>query len=340
MAAFENNTLITPFSSIAAMSDTKNLDDVAAELGLTVEELTSDYVASNDSKVHLYARTLASQLAYQSTDDQSENLMVVAKKTKELVEKIESEQGTDFDFSTITVDVEVDSEGNVSVDEVPRVSTLSDFLEIKKDDVAQPIYLASLNPSWFAEEDIMGLTFDDGIGADIDDPSDTWTYEIDGLSLTVEGEEFNEFIYVSNNIALGVDLEMQDLGLFGQTALDESGQFSSGELEGKTLFMVADDSTNKTPDPIFVKLSFGESDVTIYEDDSSFSVSYEIDGSGALNINLKDHNPNDNNMQMYKSIENQHLLVGFDTATQAFVLNFYDEAFAKKIYQDWQALAD
>ncbi|GAM71319.1 hypothetical protein JCM19236_6236 [Vibrio sp. JCM 19236] len=282
MAAYENNALITPFSSIAAMSDAKNLEDVAAELGLTVDELTSDYVASSDSKVHLYARTLASQLAYQSADDQSDNLMAVAKKTKELVEKIESEQGTDFDFSTITVDVEVDGEGNVSVDEIPRISTVSDFLEIKKDDVAQPIYLASLNPAWFADEQVMRMTFDDGVGVDLDNPSKPWDYEIDGLSLITDGEESNEFIYVSNNIALGVSIEDQDLGVYGQTSLETNGTFVEDELVGRTLYMVADDSTGYDPDPMFVHMSFDESDVTIYEDGTSFTVSYDIDDSGLL----------------------------------------------------------
>lgn len=332
MAAVNTEQLITPFTSIAKMSDL-SIEDIAAEIGVSVAELTSDYVAADDTKVHLYARTLASQLGYQSTSDTSQTLMEVAKQTKSLIDKLEQENGSDFDFSTITVDVDIDADGNVNVEELPRVADLSDFLEISKDGEPLPIYWASLNPTFFADEGMFEATFSDGV---VSSEGELGSYEIDGLKLTFEEDEADEFIYLSNHLALGVVTADKDLNIYAQQDLITDGQFSDSEFVGRTLYFVADDSTDATPDPMLVELKFSEADVTISEGGESFSVAYEVSkDTGALHIFLSEADSDDNDLVIYKSLSNQHMLVGFDQATQAFVLNFYDKAFAEKIYSDW-----
>ncbi|WP_261816978.1 hypothetical protein [Vibrio gallicus] len=336
MIAVNTEQLITPFTSIAKMSDL-SVEDIASEIGVTVEELTSDYVASDDTKVHLYARTLASQLNYKSVEDASKTLMSVVKETKSLIEQLEQDHGSDFDFSTITVDIEIDYNGNVNASSLPRVSNLSDFLEISKDSQSLPIYSASLNPSYFDQEGIFLATFKDGATTS---GNETWKYEIDGLQLIFEDGEVDEFIYVSNHLALGVVTGDKDLNIYAQQDLITNGKFTENELVGKTLYFVADDSTGVNPDPMFAELKFEETSVTITEGVESFSVGYEISSdTGALHIRLSEESVGDNDMVMYRSLSNQHMLIGFDQSTQTFVLNFYDKAFAEKIYQDWSNLA-
>lgn len=357
MAAYENKALITPFTSIAAMSDATNLDDVAAELGVSVDELTSDYVASNDSKVHLYARTLASQLAYKSSEDQSEHLIEIAKKTKELVEDIESEQGTDFDFSTITVDVEVDSDGNVSVDELPRVATLSDFLEISENEQALPVYQASINGSYFKDDGVQALVFDDGTGWEVGEEDRHWDYKLEGNQVLVKDDETgdydegDEFIYVSNDIGLAVAIEAQDMLIYTQTNPDVEYAFETDELVGRTLYLLADDAAGSIDqmdngyqvEPMLVAMTFSETEVTMEEGGETSVAEYEINQSGALVVKLSemaDAEDDDTDMVMFKSVENSHLFIGFDEGSETFMLNFFDKDFAQKVFDDWNALID
>ncbi|MGV2986530.1 hypothetical protein ACE1OE_02715 [Vibrio sp. E150_011] len=347
MSAAEGEKNITPFSTISAMSDANSLADIAAKLGVEVEDLTKDYVGGSDAKVHLYARTLASQLLYKDDEDQSERLLSVAQATKELVETLEGED-PNIDFSGVTVNIKHE-DGNVVAEDVPRVSSLEDFLEHRVNGEVAPVYGASLNPAYFAEERVQTYWYEEGVVKQEDDNGVhefTGSYTISGDKLEVRSEEgsaIDQYIYVSNDIALGVPLGERDLGVTAQVPLVKNGQFSDGELVNKTHYFLVDESNNQSPDPMMVKIEYGIDEATLTGftgdafDEVIGTVSYEINGEGAVVIELTQLG-DDTDMVMFKSIENQHMLVGYDVNFQSFSLNFFDEAFAIEIYQGWADL--
>ncbi|MCL9775302.1 hypothetical protein [Vibrio methylphosphonaticus] len=354
MSAAEGETNITPFSTMSAMSDVTDLADIAAELGVEVEALTQDYVDvdNGNAKVHLYARTLASQLMYQDDVDQSESLLSVAKATKVLVEQLEG-QDPNIDFSDITVNIKNDDGGNPIAEDVPRVSSLEDFLEHKVEGEPAPVYGASLNFAYFVGDDegVQTFLYEDGVVKQYKEDGAldfTGEYTISGDQVEVRAHdesETDQFIYVSNDIALGVPIGDRDLGVTAQEPLIKDGRFSDDELVNKTHYFLVDESDNKSPDPMMVKIEYGTEKATLTDfnqengkfDEVFGTVSYEINGEGAVVIKLTELG-DDTDTVMFKSIENQHMLVGYDVNHQTFSLNFFDEEFAIEIYKRWADL--
>lgn len=122
LAAPEGATTITPFTHLAAVQN-KTLEEVAADLGLNVGDISGDYIAaksgssSNEAKqVHQVAQFIADQLQQNTAVDA--DLINKAVAVKEEVDAIlANDPNADIDDFIIVVD----GSGNASSSEIPSL---------------------------------------------------------------------------------------------------------------------------------------------------------------------------------------------------------------------------
>ena len=235
-------------------------------------------------------------------------------------------------YSTPAVDEDGTSE--------PIVKTLSSFLE------DGDIYLFSLNNFYFNDEGVFILSFLDGIVSF--GSFGTSTYEVnENILFTPDGSEVaaDEFIYISDELALFVPVADKDLGVMSHLEFGVDGNYLidqdwvENDFKGETFYLIFDDQLyGSLPIPTLIKLSFSDSDVTITKNGVSFSVAWSINENGYLNLNTSEEYGRD--WVYAKSINNEDMALILDTEkTEVSVtIMVSNEYFAEDIINKWSAL--
>lgn len=334
----DSQNVITPYTTLDALDSNKTIDDIAAELGLSVDLIKGDYVASNHEQkiqVHSIARTLATQLAEKKQDNDSTELF---NKITAINDYINITLGnTDVDLSEQNIVIAKD--GTISHEKA--INGLADFLE------SGPLYFQSLNTYIFNQESVRSIIFNEGqttFTNDDDTVTITDSYEISGNTLTLGNRETDEFIYVSNELSLSVPLDRyQDLILISNSdSYEKITDWTSTELIGNTFYLVSDDAgtNNSTPDPLLITIKFNEDSVIISEKNSDdIEVRWSIE-DGRLTIYASDET--DRDFIFSKSVADKNITMISDSGKQDVALTamFKDKNLATSIYNRWVILAN
>lgn len=339
--------VVTPFTTMATLDETRSLDDIAHELGLAPEAIAGDYVKTADAETHLLARTLTRHLEEDVTNTETAVVFDIATK---VVEHIEGLKNNDEDLSNIVIDVDVNEDGTINnVENHPRIATLEAFLErTDTNGIPEKIYMASMNTYWFVEDEgVFEMTYSNGT---VSTDEGEGTYEINGdiLKTTFDEDEaeFNQAIYISNEFGLLVDETIQDVSILSIADLSSDlGDFKDSDFIGKTLYAVSDDSTSATPKPTLMELVFNaDNTVDILENDGTMETApWEINSAGALEIRFLESDnplPGDDNLVVKKVTSNKDGFVVADYQKNYLILFLYDKNFATKIFNDWGKFVD
>ncbi|SQH74066.1 conserved exported protein of unknown function [Shewanella benthica] len=256
MRSAEDAKVITPYTTLAALDDTKTLADIASELDLTPAAIAGDYIQMKNAKAHLIARTLVTQFDTNTSEQDAASLLNIAKNISKYI-------ATDLDNTAADladVDIKVGTGNELTHNE--RVASIADFLEDK--DQTSPRSMASLNGAWFKQEGIYHISFIDG--KIYEDGELFSSYTIEGNALIIEGDGSDEFIYLSDELALSVP-KAGDMNVIAKVDLATAQQdFTQADIRGTSWHYIADDSTDKDIDITHAIFKFNDNDtVTIIE---------------------------------------------------------------------------
>ncbi|MEH6454752.1 MAG: hypothetical protein V7749_00390 [Cocleimonas sp.] len=267
MRSAEGSSVVTPYTTLAALDDTKSLADIASELNLTPAVVAGDYIAENDAKAHLIARTLANRLDADYGKADSTALLETAKMASTYIDT--DLANIDEDLSNVVINV---GEGN-KLTHKARIASIADFLEDA--DQTTPRYMASLNESWFKSEGISSVSFVDGniyiegrlLGS----------YTIEANTLVITGDGSDEFIYLSDEFALTVP-NQGDMNVIAMADLATAKtDFTQKAVEGSSWYYVADDSGNGKIDIMSATFHFKTDTVTGFLDGKEIDYDYAIE---------------------------------------------------------------
>ena len=339
-----SQNVITPYTTLDALDSTKSIEDIAADLGLSVDLIKGDYVASNHEdkvKVHAIARALATQLAEKKDDNDSAKLSTLATEINEYITTELENNDTDLSKQNIVID----ENGAISYEKA--ITSLSDFLE------SAELTVQSLNSYRANHEDKGTATFSNGQFTLTNDENPS-SYEIIGNKLTLlsDGEteaETDQYLYVSNKLSLSVPLEnTKDLILTSTSAAINTTAWTKTELTGNTFYFISDDAGTdiSTPKPLIMEMKFNEdsviiSDITDINEETGDgeTVSWNI-AEGKLTINTLDVTERD--LIFSKEISDNNVTMLSDSAKEGVALTamFKEKSFATSIYESWVKLTN
>ena len=332
--------VITPFTTIDVLDETKTMADIAAELNLPEPLLRGDYIASEaaeKSRVHALARAIATELS--PTKDEN-SLSALNAKVTVIQEYITTElTNTNVDLNTVNIVID----GGSVTHEVAS-KQIADFL--KNGDAE--VYIGSLNSSYFTSFGVRSAMFSDEqvmIGG-----GDTYSYKIEGdeLITTVnEDMEKEKFLYTSANLALSVPLEDKDLivtshAMFGAPIdLNSIDEWEKSDFVDQTYYLLFDDADGEIPEPIIMTLTFSASTVVIIDGtDASVESPWEI-SLGRLKINMLDAGVGEESLLLVKSIFDENItLIREQVDGIAPGLLFKEESLAQAIFDKWLGLTE
>jgi hypothetical protein len=267
MRSAEDSSVITPYTTLAALDDTKSLADIASELNLTPAVVAGDYIAQNDAKAHLIARTLANRLDANYGEADSTALLETAMMVSTYIDT--DLANTDEDFSNVVINVGEDNKLTYK----DRIASIADFLEDA--DQTTPRHMASLNESWFKEEGVTSVSFVEGnvyINGSL-----LGSYTIEADALVIKGDGSDEFIYLSDEFALTVP-NQGDMNVIAMADLATAKtDFTQKAIEGSSWYYVADDSGHYKVDIMNASFHFNTDTVTAFLDGKETDYDYSIE---------------------------------------------------------------
>lgn len=332
----ETPNVITPFTTIDVLDQTKTIADIAGELNLPESLLSGDYIAHDEtdkSHVHALARAIATQL---STSKDENDISTLNTRVAAMNAYITTElSNANVDLNSVNIFMDGDS-----VTHEIAISQLADFLENGN------VYVGSLNSAFFAMEGVMPAIFSDG---QVMMNGSTASYEIDGdkLITTVEGEQETDlFLYASPDFSLSVPLSDKDLTVISHTVFGESidlnliNKWNENDFAGQTYYLLFDDapSMDETPEPTIIKLVFSELTVKITEGDVSVESPWKI-FLGMLKIDMLEAGVGDRNIVYAKSIFDKNITLVRDLKDgRAPSLMFKEQSLAQAVFDKWQGI--
>ena len=341
-----SQNVITPYTTLDALDSTKSIEDIAADLGLSVDLIKGDYVASNHEdkvKVHAIARALVTQLAEKKDDNDSAKLSTLAAEINEYITTDLENTGTDLSKQNIVIDE------NGAISHENAITSLADFLE------STELTVQSLNSYRANHEDKGTATFSNGQFTLTNDENPS-SYEIIGNKLTLlsDGEtETDQYLYVSNKLSLSVPLEnTKDLILTSTSAAINTTAWTKTELTGNTFYFISDDAgtSDSTPVPLIMVMKFNEDSVIISDINEKNGYGETGDGEtvswniveGKLTINTSEVEATERDLIFSKEISDNNVTMLSDSAKEGVALTsmFKEKSFATSIYKRWVKITD
>jgi hypothetical protein len=328
--------VITPFTTIDVLDDTRTMADIASELNLPESLLSGDYIVSENADkphVHALARGLAAQLS--ANKDENDILMLNVKIAA--INTYISTELTNANVDLNTVNIFIDGD---LVTHNNAIRQLADFLE------NNGTYVGSINSAFFAMDGVKPATFNNG---QVTMNGRTASYEIDGekLIMTVDGEQETDlFLYASSDLALSVPINDKDLTVISHTEFGDQVDFelintwNENDFVDQTYYLLFDDapSMDETPQPTMITFAFSESTVKITEGNESVESPWKI-FLGMLKIDMLEANVGDRNLVFAKSISDQNITIIRDLKNgKAPSLLFKEKSLAQAVFDKWQGI--
>lgn len=342
-----SQNVITPYTTLDALDSTKSIEDIAAELGLSVDLIKGDYVASNHEdkvKVHAIARALATQLAEKKDGNDSAKLSTLAAEINEYITTDLENTGTDLSKQNIVID----ENGAISYENA--ITSLADFLE------SAELTVQSLNSYRANDEGKATATLSNGqlIVKNDENPGGIYlSYGIIGNKLTLSDGETDQFLYVSNKLSLSVPLEnTKDLTLTSTSAAINTAAWTKIELTGNTFYFISDDAGTgiSTPTPLIMEMKFNEDSVIISDINEKNGYGETGDGEtvswniveGKLTIKTSEVEATERDLIFSKEISDNNVTMLSDSAKEGVALTsmFKEKSFATSIYKRWVKITD
>ncbi|MGF1695629.1 hypothetical protein L4C54_08145 [Vibrio lamellibrachiae] len=338
MIATADSNVVTPFTTLAEARGI-TIAELAADLNISADVVSGDYVlakgtssSARDAKVaHALARSLVNELPTSVIDLDGESLGASSALIKTAIEDHENSYGTD-----ILNDVDFILNG----DEVINEAVISDLKSYLVGDEPTRWYFVSMNTSYATDEGVFMIEF----GEDTYDVAQggEWEYDnpysIDGNNLFVGGDEQDEFIYTSTEIALAIPMGDDDLNIWSTNDLEATGaDFTSEQFDGKTWYFIIDDSQTQTPDPMLLEITFNVNGSTSITQGGS-----EETGTWSLSQGNLVIDDGAGDLAEFSSILNSsHLMVmieldrDFNGSVDAYSLATQDKNLAQSIVDKW-----
>lgn len=327
--------VITPFTTLDVLDETRTLADIASDLNLTESLISGDYTVSTEAdqaQTHLLARSIVTEL---STTLDENNVVELSTQTLDFNNFITTTLlNTDADLDDVTLSLDGDL-----IEQGVAINELTDFLE------SGDLFVTSINAAQVLDEGINLATFNNG---QTTFNGNVGTFEVNGNELITTSDNESEtdiFLYVSSELSLSVPVVSgQDLTLISRQEIDDdfdiSFPFEESDIVGQTYYFVSDDSSSSTtiPDPTIVKLVFSDSTVEITEGDAINTLPWDLT-AGTLNIDLISADIGETNLFFRKSISDDNVTVIRDiNEPERITLVFTEESLAQSIFTRWDAL--
>jgi hypothetical protein len=324
MRSAENAKVITPYTTLAALDETKSLADIASELNLTPAAVAGDYIKTKNAKVHLIARTLVTQLDTDTSKKDAASLLNTAKEISTYIETDLVNAAEDL------ADVEIKIGNDNSLTHNERVASIGDFLE--DEDQTSPRTMASLNGAMFNNEGIMTMSFIDGKA--YKDGELLVSYTIDGNTLITGNDGSDEFIYLSDELALSVPAA-GDLNVIAKVDLATAQKdFTPADIRGTSWNYIADDSTDKDIDIMNAAIQFNDNGtVTIIENAKEIIIDYSIE-DGVIIIAFSKYESDGNDLRLKQITGNDDVMIINDGLGKMALL-VADKNLANSITAKW-----
>ncbi|WBA81827.1 putative Ig domain-containing protein [Endozoicomonas sp. GU-1] len=197
-------------------------------------------------------------------------------------------------------------------------------------------FIASLNEVEFGDEGVLEASlFGSQACQKADNGSNVcFPFSVDGDRLTTtddEGEETDQFLYVSQENAFAVPIDSGDLIAWSKAPFTNAG-WTAAQLTGKTWYYVDDDSTTDDADPMIVEFAFGNTTV-VMDGDTDNAMDWSISG-GVLTI---DFPVDDSDLILDRLAATGDVVIATNTAvSNKPVIMTEDENLATGIYLQWQ----
>jgi hypothetical protein len=326
MRSAEGSTVVTPYTTIAALNDDYDLVDIAATLDdVTEDDISGDY--TSNTRAHLIAQLLADHLETDTSSDDTAELLTIAEAASTYLNNY-----TD----TAILDIELNYNEDDGITASTSIGTLTDYLSVDSDESSSDFYSLSLNGEFFDDEGVFSMAHDaDGSTAtlttfdeaytgsySIDDATDSVTYTFDDPFTFTD-----TYIYESNEFSLAVSAE-NDIIATSKTDLgSEVEAFTTDELSGTTWYYLenVDDGNNLTTATInFTSDSY----VVVTTSGLTFGTSYSLDSAGMLNISTF-------NWNFEKVIGNDDMTLVYSDNSEAYALFIADKNFYENLIDKW-----
>ncbi|PMJ92986.1 hypothetical protein BCU12_06675 [Vibrio sp. 10N.261.55.A7] len=301
MATADSN-VVTPFTTMAKARGITTAE-LAAELNISVDVVSSDYVSAKDTPssardakvAHALARSLVNELPTNFVDLDGESLRTSSNSIKTAIDSYENSNGAD---SLNTVDFVLNGAT------VTNETVISDLKSYLVGDSPTRWHFVSMNTSYATGEGVFMIEF----GEDTYDiaQGDAWeygnSYSIDGNDLIVDGADFTR-----------------------------------EKFEGKTWHFIIDDSQTQTPDPMLLEITFNAngSTSTIYGNSEETGTWDLSDGNLTIDDGAGDV------AEFSYVLNSSHLMVmieldrDFNGSVDAYSLATQDKNLAQSIVDKW-----
>ncbi|WP_165312498.1 hypothetical protein [Vibrio ziniensis] len=358
LIAESGSTVITPFSTYAVQSG-QTLDEVATQLGIDVEYISSDYIekkASSDSdttnnatKAHLAARSITAALATSLDSEETAGL-------EDKVNAIKAAVDTAYDNASDKSELD---DLVVELDDSNTASTTGTVGTLESAMMGHSYYGVNTNTAYSINEGVSTIYFSDVKNSDgtVDftfnnqknGESNTFegeaTFSADGFSFTEDGETSKETIiyygkdkHSNEGDAFYLDVTSDGDLLVFSTATSAIG-FEAEQIAEKSFYVLFDDSTTTTPDVTMVQMTFNtDGSVDLLEGESTSSTTWEITEDGALSV--ADIYDDGSAWIVYPLVGNDDMYITYESADSYTIANILvkSENFANSLYNRWMKL--
>lgn len=331
------DAVITPYTTLDALDDTKSIDDIAADLGVSVDLVKGDYVSSTDedqASVAIIAKTLVTQLSESVEENNASELLTQATEVKTYID--EELVNSDIDLSEQNVVVLDD--GSLSTE--TAITELEDFL-INENGLS----VISLNAEYYSQEGgSVAMFSEDGTGSFSGEDNFTFTYSTEGdfLTTSVDSDSAtDQFIYVNSTIALSVPLAGKDLTVMVDSTLETATSlWDRDEIVGNTLYLIFDDSSGTTvATPTYAALTFSDEEVVVIEDGETATFEWSLDDDGFLTL-YTGNDYGDRDVTFVKYLTDDNIVVYNDYYNESFGLMLSDENLAEALFNEWSSISE
>lgn len=347
------HNVITPYTTLDALDPDKSIADIAAELGLNVDVINGDYVASTSEEketVHAIARVLASKLNESKDENEPATLLTHASDVKAYIDENKITELSNAYFSIDSNNIVTHSFNN------PILNTfIANNLYVEDDPDSNfksrvnLFNLYNLNEIRNESENFeVGFTSGENISIyNSDEKIDAeFTTEGNIINLSIDGESVSdEFIYVGDNLALVVTSSDSDLITYVDSDADDRDiVWSKDYFIENTFYYIFDDSDSDTPKPAIIDITFAEDGTAIMHDQGpEENITWEVDG---LYLTLYfDANDPDDSITILKYVAEGDITLFAEKAEPRYKPSSYglmstNQTLAKQIFNRWNTLAN
>lgn len=343
------HNVITPYTTLDALDPDKSIADIAAELGLNVDVINGDYVASTSEEketVHAIARVLASKLNESKDENEPATLLTHASDVKAYIDDNKITELSNAYFSIDSNNIVTHSFNN------PILNTfIANNLYVEDDPDSNLFHLHNLNEIRNESENF-GVGFTSGTNISIynidshEKIDAEFTTEGNIINLSIDDEIVSdEFIYVGDSLALVVTSSDSDLITYVDSDADDRDiVWSVDYFIENTFYYIFDDSDSDTPKPAIIDITFAEDGTAIMHDQGpEENITWEVDG---LYLTLYfDANDPDDSITILKYVAEGDITLFAEKAEPGYKPSSYglmstNQTLAKQIFNRWNTLAN